>query len=192
MVGDLNPAGCPPSFLAIWDHWLGSAHGQSHWLGSLFGCHCRWGCQMDYTASQVFLVRVPGQAGLEAIFSPRQGFRFTSQPGWDYLTGSRASRTQWLGTRIRQKCSMTSLARQGQHLSSADGQSCCVCALSLGNSASGLLGALVRFPGWMKLRCILSSGRIMNPLTYLDRVAEQSPRLAHLTGQETKLCRPVH
>lgn len=98
---------------------------------------------MDCAASQVFLVRVPGQAGLEAIFSPRQGFRFASLPGWGYITDFRASRTNWLGTKIRQKCSQTS--KQGQYLSSADGQSCCVCTLSFGNSASGLLGGLVSF-----------------------------------------------
>lgn len=133
MAGDLNPAGLPTKLLAIEDHWLGSADGQSHWLGFLFGCHCRWGCQMENAASQVFLVRVPGQAGLEAIFSPRQGFRFASQLGWGYITGSRASRTHWLETSIKQKCSLTSLARQDQHLRSADGQSCYVSALSLGN-----------------------------------------------------------
>lgn len=116
---------------------------------------------MENAASQVFLVRVSGQAGLEAIFSPRQGFRFASQLGWGYITGSRASRTHWLETRIKQKYSLTSLARQDQHLRSADGQSCYVSALSLGNSAGGFLGALVRFPGWVKLRFM---GRIMNSL----------------------------
>ena len=34
-------------------HWLGSADGQSHWLGSQLGCHCKLGCRVDHTISQV-------------------------------------------------------------------------------------------------------------------------------------------
>ena len=31
-----------------------SAEGESHRLWSLFKCHCKWGCWMNYTASHVF------------------------------------------------------------------------------------------------------------------------------------------
>ena len=139
---------------------------------------------MDSAASQVFLVRVPGEAVLEAIFSPRWGFRFATWPGSGYITGSGASRTHWLGTKIRQKCSLTSLAKQGQHLSSEVGQSCCVYVLSLGNSASGLLGTLVRFPGWIKLRYILSDGQDHEP-TYLPELGSELPSQI---GPQAELC----
>ena len=56
--------------MAIWDHWLGSADGQSTgwalWVPLLVGCH------IGLYSFPSILVRVLGQAGLEAIFSPKQ------------------------------------------------------------------------------------------------------------------------
>lgn len=74
MIGDLIWQNCILSSLGRWDHWFGYADGQSHWLSKLspqvrlYGA-VKWDMQLLGA-----LVKGPGWARLEAIFSPRQGF----------------------------------------------------------------------------------------------------------------------
>ena len=80
---------CAPSSLARQSCWFCSAHDEDHWLCSLLGYHCKWGCRMGYASGpQPFWHW--GQVLWKTVF-PRTG----AGGGGDGSGGNASSGERW-------------------------------------------------------------------------------------------------